>query len=58
MCALHLTKTKKKKQRNNIPSILKKKHTFAFLDGNIGIMHFTTGVRFQANVRNDTKPPQ
>lgn len=37
---------------------LKKTHTFAFIDENIDITHFTTGVRFQADVRNDTKSLQ
>lgn len=36
----------------------KQQHTFAFIDENIDITHFTTGVRFQADVRNDTKSLQ
>lgn len=42
-----------KKQTNIIFHLNLKKHTFAFIDGNIDL-HFT---RFHADVRNDTKSP-
>lgn len=55
LCALLLTK--KPTTTEMISCLNLKTHTFAFIDGNIDIMHFTTGVRFQADVRNDTKSP-
>lgn len=61
LCAL-LKKTNKQKNittnRNSMPSKPNNTHTyFCIYRWKHGLLHFTTGVTFQTDVRNDTKSP-